>query len=308
MFRFLFRVYSRSPAPLRRLAVVLSPIVRVLARAFGHTVKAGAYDMVLDPRDNATFRYLRHGRDYERETIGMLRDVVRANGPAVFVDVGAGYGFYSLALADLASPAGLVHIHAFEPDPRCIGAFRRSVVRNGLGSLITVNQAIVGEQSGTATLLFSDRASTSNRTFASSGPSFRSTKTLSVASVSLSDYMGPSTLDGLTFVMKVDVEGNELRVFRGLETMLRRCRAYCIQFEFYPVGMREVGQDRGRLVECLRSFAPDWVYVEGQTGMQRLDGLDGLVADMSRHADVPDSRGIGTAANYIIGRGVPVPA
>lgn len=307
MFRLLFRLYSRAPAPLRKLAVLLSPLARMAARTFSQGVRAGAYEMVLNARDNAVFRYLRHGANYERVTVDMLRAVIRANGPAVFVDVGAGYGFYSLALADLADQGSLTGIHAFEPDPRCVAALRQSVTRNGLDGLITVNPNIVGDEAGSAALLFSDRASTSNRTFGSAGPSFHSNRTLSVGSIRLHDYMEARNLRDQLFVMKVDVEGNELRVFRGMERLLDQCRAYCIQFEFYPVGMREVGQDRGRFIDHVRSFDPEWAFVEEPDRMRQLDGVDGLIADMARHADFLDSRGIGTAANYIIGRGVPPP-
>ena len=39
--------------------------------------------------------------------------------------------------------------------------------------------------------------------------------------------------------------------------------------------------------------------------MEKLAGLPGLLADMDTYSDNPDYRGIGTAANYIIGKGLP---
>lgn len=307
MLSMLQKIYSRSPAPIRRLAVRVSPAVRLLLGSKLREIQAGDATMLVDPSDNAVFRYLRHGSNYEKTTVSGLRDIVARNGNAVFVDVGAAYGFYTLALSSLAKTGQLREAHAFEPDARCAGALRQSIDRNGLQDVIHLNNCIVGDADGFADLLVSNRASTSNRSFASDGPSFYATRRVRIASTRLDTYFASADLSERNMVVKMDVEGNELRVLLGLGPVLRRCRGFAIQFEFYPTAIHEVGQDRNAIFDFVAGLEPDWVFVEGEESLVRLDGLAGLKADMKSHVDATDFRGVGTAANYIIGKNVVAP-
>lgn len=307
MLRTLHKMYSDSPRPIRRLAAQVSPVLRFLLGRKLREVRAGEVVMLVDPTDNAVFRYLRHGSDYEKTMVGGLRDIVARNGKAIFIDVGAGYGFYSFALASLAKTGKLLEAHAFEPDPRCCAAMRQSVERNGLGGVVRLKQCIVGDRDGSADLLISNRASTSNRSFASEGPSFSATERIQIACKRLDTYFGATDFSDRNVVVKMDVEGNELRVMLGLESILRKCRGFAMQFEFYPTAIREVGQSRQDFYHFVAALQPDWLYVAGGGSLRRLNGLAGLKTEMDSHSDGSDFRGLGTAANYIVGKNLTPP-
>ena len=302
MFKQLHLIYRNSPAPLRKVIVSLSPVARAVLAPFISHVDIGGARMFLDHRDNACFRYLRWGSQYEHVTVSALRAIAGRPGRKVFFDVGAAYGFYSLALAGVASER-LERIFSFEPDPRCIHALRKSIQFNGFDRVVA-EQMVVGDVDGKAALLTSNRASTSNRTFESEQGGFKSDQSISVQATSLDSYFSCPTGD-FAALFKIDVEGNEARVLRGARGILEKASGWAIQFEFFPVGMREVHQPRSDLLALLGELAPDWCYVERPAQMEKLAGLPGLLADMDTYSDDPDYRGLGTAANYIIGKGMP---
>lgn len=301
MFKQLHLIYRNAPAPLRKVIVLLSPVARAVLAPFISHVDIGGTRMFLDHRDNACFRYLRWGNEYEQVTVSALRRLADRPGRKIFFDVGAAYGFYSLALADLPFER-LEQIIAFEPDPRCIDAFRKSIRYNGLKHVVA-EQMVVGDVDGEASLLTSSRASTSNRSFESEEGGFKSAKSISLKATTLDSYFVPPA-EEFVALFKIDVEGNEARVLRGARRILEKSTGWAIQIEFFPLGMREVHQPRAELLALLTELAPDWCYVERASHMEELAGLPGLFADMDTFSDDLDYRGIGTAANYIIGKGL----
>jgi FkbM family methyltransferase len=226
-------------------------------------------------------------------------------GRRLILDVGASYGYYTISMADLISSA-LGEIHSFEPDPRCFTALRRSAAESKLP--IQVNQALVGETIGMAKLFFSSRASTSNRSFHSEGPAFRVQNELSLESLTLTDYAKDIPVEGKAVIITVDVEGSELRVLRGASGLLARARGFAIQYEWYPFSMKGSGIDVEEFIDHIRAIGLDWAFVNDDGKMYRLDGIDHLIANMRTHEMAPDRRGIGTAAEYLIGQGITPPA
>jgi len=306
VFRLLHTVYRYAPSSLRKIIIELSPLARLILSPFVSRVGIGnGATMFLDPSDNACFRYLKWRADYEKTTVSALREIANRPGRKVFFDVGAAYGFYSLSLAATVPSEKLEQIYAFEPDERCTAALLKSVAYNRFNQ-VTVERAIVGDVEGTASLLVSHRASTSNRSFQTDEVAFKTARAVSVRALSIDTYFTNRPTEYFA-LMKIDVEGNEARVLRGVMDTLRKAKGWAIQFEFFPVGMVEVHQSRDDLSALCAELAPDWVYVERQElgRMVKLDGLPGLFADMATHKDTPDYRGLGTAANYLIGRGIP---
>ncbi len=262
--------------------------------------------MHLAPNDNAVFRYLRHGKSYERESVEFLKEVCRLNDVSEFFDIGASYGFYSLSLAsDLRSRPG-VTLHLFEPDPRCYNALLRSIEQSNLRDIMFPNNVIVGEREGSADLLFSDRASTSNRTFQSDGETFSAVRRQTMPVIAIDDYARRKQLGRRAIVVKMDVEGNEVRVFKGCKELLKDAFGYCVLFEFYPAGIKEVGQDRSELMQIMSELAPDRIFKEANSDVRPVSGLPDLFRDMESYSDLPGRRGTGAAVNYIICKNIRV--
>lgn len=315
MFNRLFQFYSQGSTTTRKVIVRLTPLLRTAIRPFIKTIVFDGITMHLDTNDNAVFRYLRYQGDYEKTCVDALKSTVANNKGCLFLDVGASYGFYSLALAgsDRGQNA-LAHIYAFEPDSRSIAALRRSVSANGWDTLISPLQVIAGDEDGKARLFLSNRASTSNRTFQSNGQALDVADSVELPCQRIDTALAGVDVTGKYIVMKIDVEGNEMRVLKGAAKTLAACKGYVILFEYYPVGMREVGQSRAEFSQFMRELRPEWAFAEvggsASSGMHRLDGLGGMLSDMESCADQTGMAGaaVGQANNYLIGRGAAPPA
>lgn len=117
----------------------------------------------------------------------------------VFLDVGASMGIYSIPAADVVGDDGLVV--AVEADQEKFMRLAKNTGLNGMTQRIKALNICAGHQS--------------------TEPKVKS----------LSDYFGPSKLR-YPSVIKIDVDGPELQVLRGLEVTLRLSRPRLLQVEF----------------------------------------------------------------------------
>ncbi|MCA1703376.1 MAG: FkbM family methyltransferase [Actinobacteria bacterium] len=136
----------------------------------------------------------------------------------VFYDVGANLGFFSLLGARMVGPGGA--IHAFEPVAENTAALRRSAQHNGFDS-ITVHELAVADESGPRKLLLLDDASWAR--LDGGKPLKEPTTERSVDAVALDDLVADGSAAPPT-VVKIDVEGGEVAVLRGMTQILERYR------------------------------------------------------------------------------------
>lgn len=141
-----------------------------------------------------------------------LRRKVRRG--AVVYDVGANLGYVSLLAAVLTGPSG--QVHAFEPLPENAEAIRETVAANGLENVV-VHEAAVSDTGGHAEFLGVGEASWSH--LADRGEHSGTRERLRVVTVALDDYPLPAP-----DVVKIDVEGSEIAVLRGMRRLLEEAR------------------------------------------------------------------------------------
>lgn len=170
---------------------------------------------------------------YERRHQRLLSRLVK-RGSVVF-DVGAHVGFFSLLAARLAGSEG--HVVAFEPLPCNADQLQRHVTYNQLSNVRLLRVA-VGERSGTAA--FAAHEESSMGSLADNGRP--------VDIVAIDDLVAAGEIP-LPDVVKVDVEGAELRVLHGgAATFARRRPALLLAAH----GWRQ-------WTECCRLLT-DWGY------------------------------------------------
>jgi FkbM family methyltransferase len=133
---------------------------------------------------------------------------------AVVYDVGANIGFFSLLAASLVGPTG--RVEAFEPMPSSAEAIRANATLNGLDT-IRVHQVAVADRSGLQTLLLHSEDSESH--LADRGRHRAITGELAVDVIALDEHI-ENGLVPIPDVIKIDVEGSEIAVIRGLERTL----------------------------------------------------------------------------------------
>lgn len=162
--------------------------------------------------------YWRGWSGYEPETVPLFfRLAVSAR---VTLDIGAYVGFYAL-LAAHANPEG--RVYAFEPHPGIFPRLERNVALNRLGGVRCVPSA-VGDLDGTGELFHVSTAmpssSSLSREFMEGAPHLGSSR---VAVVTLDRFARENALPRVDLV-KIDTEGTEAQVLRGMCETLRRDR------------------------------------------------------------------------------------
>ncbi len=146
----------------------------------------------------------------------LLRD--QLNPGAVFYDVGANIGFFGLLGARLVGMTGKVF--AFEPVPQNAALVRENFALNGFTQAQVIAKA-VANHAGQVDLLLSRHPG--GATLHTEVRPTDAERTITVEQVRLDDLVFGQHLPAPTFV-KIDVEGAELEVLRGMQRLLAEIR------------------------------------------------------------------------------------
>ncbi|HEY3800361.1 MAG TPA: FkbM family methyltransferase [Caulobacteraceae bacterium] len=187
------------------------PIAIVLETAYGR--------MIVNRHDNHRVANLvRSGRAHDHREIELLAHCVALwGGQGVVLDVGANVGTHTLALAAVIGPGR--QVHAFEPQRAIFHMLAGSVALNGRVNVRCHNIAL-GERDGDIALPGIDYTAPQNFgavSFAAAPPPRPGWDSVPIR-----------RLDGLGFqdvaLIKIDVEGMEMRVLDGAAETIQRTR------------------------------------------------------------------------------------
>lgn len=189
----------------------LTRLVRVKAARFG-------FDLFTLP--SFVRRY--SVQAYEEMTALLIRQ--NACGVRAFVDVGAHHGFYTL-LVGLRNPD--CRILAFEPVAENIEIVRRNLALNGLGA--ETFSCAAADRAGSLPFYVSQA---SDRSGLAANPTAPILRTCMVQTVRLDEFLdrlapGPA-------LVKIDVEGAEVGVLRGMSGLFAQIEDLRIVLEFNP--------------------------------------------------------------------------
>ncbi len=199
---------------LRRLPVIGRPLRAAAVAAFCRrgTIRAGlGAGLAFDAAGGSPGYLLGCADEDEQAALGRFLKPGQ-----VFYDIGANVGFFSLLGARLVGPAG--RVCAFEPYPAHARAIRHNAALNGFAN-VEVFEAAVSSAAGRAELLPGDGPSTHRLAGAGAAPP----GSLNVEQVSVDDLVAAGRLRGPDFI-KIDVEGHEIEVLRGLARTAARFR------------------------------------------------------------------------------------
>ena len=163
----------------------------------------------------------------------------------VVLDIGANVGIWSL----LAAKRG-ARVHAFEPVPALADRLRRHAQLNNVD--IVINAFALGAERATVTF-FEARDGNSG----ASSLRRRSVRDIEsdVAVMTVDDYISRERIDRV-HVVKVDVEGAEVLVFRGASKLLSSEQAPIVFFELDP----QLCEPFGATPDEVKSFLADRGY------------------------------------------------
>lgn len=155
--------------------------------------------------------------DYERPVQDALQATLREGD--VLVDVGANVGFFTLLGARLVGEQGAVH--AFEPIPANVSVIRRNLAVNGLRNVTVVSKA-VADSAGTDSIWVTDHPG--GATLMSTGEVPYDARTqIEIERTTLDQWVEQAGVHAIRMI-KVDAEGAELAVLRGMPFLIGRFR------------------------------------------------------------------------------------
>lgn len=157
--------------------------------------------------------------EFERDFFRLAEVLLPRGG--TFFDVGANFGLISVGLAGAVAPRAALHV--FEPNPFLLPWLERSFLQFGQ-SAISLNSCAVGDAEGTVRIQFNPLHT---------GASFVSSQGTGdqVRCIRLDDYIRQRQIRQID-LMKLDVEGYELAVLRGMQQSLQSGVVRCLYFEF----------------------------------------------------------------------------
>jgi len=188
----------------------------------------------------------------------LLTDFVRKTlGPnGIFIDVGANAGYFTLIAAQCVGDSG--NVLAIEPNPSVADQLRGNVERSNLSHVI-IEQTACSDSPSTMTLYIPDESKLGQASLSKSNAG--GVESLLVRSVTLDQLIRDHALDKVTFV-KIDVEGAELMVLRGMTETLGRLRPIIV-LELVPDLLANLGTTKDEVIAFLSSFSYSIVSMGG---------------------------------------------
>jgi FkbM family methyltransferase len=148
-----------------------------------------------------------------------------------FVDVGAGIGTFTLPAARRVGPCG--RVLSLEPAPRIAALLRRTAQLNNLAASVEIHECAAGDVEQTTRFALSAQTTRN-----SLWPPNDTMETIDIAVRPLDALIPPGTpVD----VIKIDVEGAELQVWRGMQRIVSDNPELVAVLEFGPEHLRRVG-------------------------------------------------------------------
>jgi FkbM family methyltransferase len=241
------------------------------------TTKAG-FRMAVSPANYVSYGIYFYG-EYDAPMTQALTRLVHP-GETVW-DVGTERGWFSCLLAQLVGPTG--RVDSFEAFPVNAARLRRNIELNGM-DWVRTHQVAISDRPGEAVFQLPTPAIECENSLPEncSGIGYltdrESSETIRVPTVTLDQYALDTGLESLTLI-KMDIEGAEVRALRGALQVLRKHRPI-LAVEYNRLALRRAGSSWEELDRLLAELGYDRYTYNGAFETVRLSDWD----------DVPDRR------------------
>ena len=145
-------------------------------------------------------------------------------------DVGAGIGYYSLLLADLAGQTG--HVYAVEPNVRAMKLLERSIILNGFSGRVSIHDEVSvtpGQEAISRLKPLVGESKKPPMSPASWAKISTSAQAPNSRIICLDDVIQEAKID----FIKIDAKGAEREVWRGMQRIIARNQPLTIFLEFF---------------------------------------------------------------------------
>ena len=227
------------------------------------TVPMGSRRIRIDLRDRIIAKRLYLGIAWERDLQQLLAAMSLRGG--VCLDIGANLGVHSLIMSDLVGPAG--RVYAFEPERRNFALLEANLKLNRVTN-VTAAATALGDSVGMCRLAVSPNNFGDHRV--ASGVEGRGGD----VPITTVDAAMATVPDGAVRFVKVDVQGYELHILRGMRATLERNPDLILALEVFPQALRDAGSSAREVMERLQDLGmvgweflprfqpvqPPWIY------------------------------------------------
>ena len=260
------------------------------AAVLGHTARfqVAGHPMLMDTRDRTVTRVLYAFGEYEPFETAFLARVLEPG--FTFIDIGANTGYYALLAAKAVGKLG--RVVAFEPSPFNAEILARNVRLNNLSNVVVEQMALSSEECEVKLFLSSINAG-DHRVYDGHDDDFynagKSRSHIRVRAITLDKYLGGWTES--VDVIKIDVQGAEIDVLRGMLCTLASNESVVLMAEYWPHGLMRCAGNSLEFLSILdqQGFRVFRARAEGRTeelGMSEVSasvtGLDALTLFFSR--------------------------
>lgn len=193
----------------------------------------------------SAFLYKRY---YEDPFYGLVQRNPRLFEGGDVLDLGANIGYTACVFARAAQPN--FKVYAFEPDHWTYVILQEVVGRRNLASRVEPLNMAVGSSEGNLEFWHNREHSADHRVvtdqFRRKHPDAKDFFTVPVTTVD--EFVKSRNLSRICFV-KIDVQGYELSVCRGMRDTIEQFPEMCVCFEFSPEALVESGSDPAELLD-----------------------------------------------------------
>jgi FkbM family methyltransferase len=198
---------------------------------------------------------------WEPHTTALFRSLVGKG--MVVADVGAHTGYYTLLASRLVGEDGLVF--AFEPAPDNFGLLCQSIKANGFRNCVAIQKAVSDSEGICKLSLCAESAVGHALRKTSHSASFIETET-----VTLDAFFKDKGYK--VDVIKVDAEGAEMAILRGMEKILDRNPDLIFFTEFLPRLIHEFGDSAKQYFERIAAYGFSIWHIDEEK--RRIEALD----------------------------------
>jgi len=202
----------------------------------------GGLAFTCDPRDSVA-REVCYTGCYEPQETQLASRILRAGD--VFVDVGANWGYFTLAASHWVGPSG--RVFAFEPEPRLFDLLRTNVALNSLDYVEPYRLAVADRR---RSLPFTAFAAASDNWGQSRAAAPDARADFEADAVALDDVLDDRGIEQVQLT-KIDVEGGEVAVLAGMRRGLLRGRYRYLLLECHPARLSQRGHDEDQTLRPL---------------------------------------------------------
>ncbi len=193
------------------------------------------HKMFLDPSDSLRLSIYGNHETNEKE---IYKKYIKKGD--VVLDVGANIGYDTLILAKLVGKNG--RVFAFEPGPINFQLLEKNIKINEYNNVTLVNKA-VSKDNKSIKLYLNETNGTGHKIDDISNLGVKlNRKSIDIESIKLDDFLKNKKIKKIDFV-KIDVEGSESEVIKGMNNIFKNNKSLKMILEFTPGALKNYGKD-----------------------------------------------------------------